>query len=114
MRLLLSGERGEAFAGEPKRRTRWPVIEAAICCDPVNGMLDIVSKGGRPLREEIAQSFAEHLLDSETALTPVSRRDFDLDRLKRPAAFPTDPVDGVKSVKVTLLACEILPAVSTG
>jgi hypothetical protein len=88
---------------EPKRRTRRPVIEAAICCDPVSGMLDIVSKGGRPLREEIAQSFAEHLLDSETALTPVSRRDFDLDRLKRPAAFPTDPVDGVKSVKVTLL-----------
>jgi len=88
---------------EPKRRTRRPVIEAAICCDPVSGMLDIVSKGGRPLREEIAQSFAEHLLDSETTLTPVSRRDFDLDRLKRLAAFPTDPVDGVKSVEVTLL-----------
>jgi hypothetical protein len=31
---------------EPKRRTRRPVIEAAICCDPVSGMLDIVSKGG--------------------------------------------------------------------
>ena len=42
-------------------------------------------------------------MDSETTLTPVSRRDFDLDRLKRPAAFPTDPVDGVKSVEVTLL-----------
>jgi hypothetical protein len=88
---------------EPKRGTRRPVIEAAICCDPISGMLDIVSKGGRPLREEIAKSFAEHLLDSETALTPVSRRDFDLDRLKRIAAFPTDPVDGVKSVEVTLL-----------
>jgi hypothetical protein len=88
---------------EPKRRTRRPVIEAAICCDPVTGTLDIVSKGGRPLREEIAQSFAEHLLDSETTLTPVSRRDFDLDHLKRPMPFPTDPVDGVKSVEVTLL-----------
>ena len=99
---------------EPKRRTRRPVIEAAICCDPVSGMLDIVSKGGRPLREEIAQSFAEHLLDSETALTPVSRRDFDLDRLKRPAAFPTDPVDGVKSVKVTLLRLRNTTAISTG
>lgn len=88
---------------EPKRRTRRPVIEAAICCDPVSGMLDIVSKGGRPMREEIAKSFAERLLDSETTLVPVSRRDFDLDRLKRPAAFPTDPVDGVKSVEVMLL-----------
>jgi hypothetical protein len=33
----------------------------------------------------------------------VSRRDFDLDRLKRPMPFPTDPSDGIKSVEVTLL-----------
>jgi hypothetical protein len=70
-----------------KRRTRRPVIEAAICCDPVSGTLDVVSKGGRPLREEIAKSFAERLLGPETTLTPLSRRDFDLSRLKRPAAF---------------------------
>ncbi|MGA7383478.1 MAG: hypothetical protein WBW81_01910 [Methylocella sp.] len=88
---------------EPKRRTRRPVIEAAICCDPVSGMLDIVSKGGRRLREEIAQSFTEHLLDSEHALTPIRPCDFDLDRLKRPMPFPTDPSDGIKSVEATLL-----------
>jgi hypothetical protein len=88
---------------EPKRRTRRPVIEAAICCDPVSGILDIVSKGGRPLREKIAQSFAARLLDSENALTPIRPRDFDLDRLKRPMPFPTDPSDGIKSVEVTLL-----------
>ncbi len=88
---------------EPRRRTRRPVIEAAICCDPGSGMLDIVSKGGRPLREDIAQLFAERLLDSEIALTPVARRDFDLDCLKRPMAFPTDPSDGIKGVEVTLL-----------
>jgi hypothetical protein len=88
---------------EPRRRTRRPVIEAAICCDPASGMLDIVSKGGRPLREDIAKSFTGRLLGSETALTPVARRDFDLDRLKMPAAFSTDPGDGVKSVEVTLL-----------
>jgi hypothetical protein len=91
------------FEREEKRRTRRPVIEAAICCDPVSGMLDIVSKGGRPLREEIAQSFAVHLLDSEHALTPLRPRDFDLDRLKRPMPFPTDPSDGITSVEVTLL-----------
>ena len=88
---------------EPKRRTRRPVIEAAICCDPVSGMLDIVSKGGRPLREEIAQTFAARLLDSENALSPARPRDFDLDRLKLPMPFPTDPSDGIKSVEVTLL-----------
>jgi hypothetical protein len=87
----------------PKRKTRRPVIEAAICCDPVAGVLDIVSKGGRALREDIAKSFAERLLGSGTTLTPVARRDFDLNRLKRPAAFSTDPADGIKSVEVTLL-----------
>lgn len=88
---------------EPKRRTRRPVIEATICCDPVSGMLDIVSKGGRTLREEIAQSFAGHLLGSENALIPVRPRGFDLNRLKRPIPFPSDPCDGIKGVEVTLL-----------
>jgi hypothetical protein len=79
------------------------VIEAALFCDPVSGTLDIVSKGGRSLREEIAQSFAARLLDSESALTPVRPRDFNLDRLKHPMVFPTDPSDGIKRVQVTLL-----------
>jgi hypothetical protein len=88
---------------EPKRRSSRPLIEAAICCDPVSGTLDIVSIGGRPLREEIAQSFAARRLGSQTALTPVRPIGFALDRLKRPMPFPTDPSDGIKSVKVTLL-----------
>jgi hypothetical protein len=88
---------------EPKRRTRRPVIEAAICCDPASGILEVVSKGGRPLRKEIAQSFAARLLNLESALTPVQQRDFDLDRFKRPMPFPSDPPDGIKSVEVTHL-----------
>jgi hypothetical protein len=88
---------------EPRRRTKRPVIEAVICCDPATGILEVVSKGGRTLRKEIAQSFSARLLDSESALTPVRSRDFDLDRLKRPMSFPTDPSDGIKSVEVTLL-----------
>jgi hypothetical protein len=88
---------------EPRRRTRRPVIEAAICCDPARGILEVVSKGGSPLRKEIAQSFAARLLNSETALTPMRPRGFDLDRLKRPMSFPTDPSDGIRSVEVTLL-----------
>jgi hypothetical protein len=88
---------------EPKRRTRRPVIEAAICCEPASGILEVVSKGGSPLRKEIAQSFAVRLLNSESALMPVRSRDFDLDRLKRPMPFPTDPSDGIRSVEVVLL-----------
>jgi hypothetical protein len=36
---------------EPKRRTRRPVIEAAICFEPETGILDIMSKGGKDTRE---------------------------------------------------------------
>ncbi len=88
---------------EPRRRTRRPVIEAAICCDPARGHLEVVSKGGSPLRKGIAQSFAARLLNSESALMPVRSIGFDLDRLKHPMPFLTDPSDGIKSVEVTLL-----------
>lgn len=88
---------------EPRRKTRRPVIEAAICCDPASGHLEVISKGGRPVRKEIAESFAARLLSSERALTPVQSLAFDLDRLKHPLPFPTDPSDGIKSVELTLL-----------
>jgi hypothetical protein len=88
---------------EPKRRTRRPVIEAAICFEPETGILDIMSKGGKDTREGIARSFAIRLMGSDQELQPVRRRDFELDRLKRAMPFPTDPADGIKSVTVTLL-----------
>jgi hypothetical protein len=88
---------------EPKRRTRRPVIEAAICFEPVSGILDVMSKGGGQMRAEIARSFAIRLLASEQQPRLVRRRNFDLDRLKRVTPFPTDPIDGIKSVAVTLL-----------
>jgi hypothetical protein len=88
---------------EPTRRTRRPVIEAAICCDPDKGHVDIVSKGGARMREEIARSFVRCLAGSEAELEPLRRRHFDLDRLKRPIAFPRDQADGINDVRVTLL-----------
>jgi hypothetical protein len=88
---------------EPKRRTRRPVIEAAICFEPETGILDIMSKGGKDTREGIARSFAIRLMGSDEELQPVRRRDFELDRLKKAMPFPTDPADGIKSVTVTLL-----------
>jgi hypothetical protein len=88
---------------EPKRGTRRPVIEAAICFEPVSCLLDVMSKGGGQMRAEIARSFAIRLLGSEQEPRLVRRRDFDLDRLRRETLFPTDPIDGIKSVAVTLL-----------
>jgi hypothetical protein len=99
-------ESGIEFEGdhdEPTRRTRRPVVEAAICYEPEGGQIDIVSKGGRPVREEIARSFAACVLCSTSALEPVSRRQFSLNRLKGRMPFPRDQHDGIKDVRVTLL-----------
>ncbi len=87
----------------PQRKTRRPVIEAVVCYDPAMGTLDIVAKGGKPTRKTIGEAFVAHLLSSETELLPVSPREFDLDRLRRPMVFATDPVDGIKQVSVTAL-----------
>jgi hypothetical protein len=88
---------------EPRRRTRRPVREGAISYDPERRVLDVIARGGRPVREKIAQSYGRHVLCLKDELSPILVRSFNLERLKRPIAFPTDPADGVKSVKVTLL-----------
>jgi hypothetical protein len=93
----------EFARGEPQRRTRRPAREAAIYYSPDHRVLEVVADGGRLIRMTIAQAYAHHLLGSGDKLTPIDVRSFALDRLKRPMEFPTDPADGVKSVRVTLL-----------
>ena len=92
------------FSGDvPQRTTRRPVVEAALSYDPSNGIIDIVAKGGKAVRDEIGEAFVHHLLGSETELLPVSARTFDLERLRRPLPFSTDPEDGIKDVSLTAL-----------
>jgi hypothetical protein len=98
-----SGIEFEAEHDEPTRRTRRPVVEAAIFYEPEGGQIDIVSKGGRPVREEIARSFTAHVLGPGVEFEGVSRRRFDLNRLKYRMPFPRDQADGIKDVRVTLL-----------
>ena len=87
----------------PARRTFRPAREAALCFDPGAGILDVLSGGGKGLREKIACAFARVVLGDEAGLQPVRRRDFYLDRLKRPIGFPTDAQDRIISVSVTQL-----------
>jgi hypothetical protein len=92
----------------PARRTSRPAREAALCLDRGAGMLDVLSDGGRDLREKIATVFAQVVLGDEAGLQPVRRRDFNLDRLKRPIGFPTDPRDRIINVAVTQLGLAAL------
>ncbi len=87
----------------PQPRSSRPAIEAAICYDAQKGMLDIVARGGREVREKIARGFARNLLGIEDGIEPVYRQRYDLDRLRKSASFPTETVDGIKEVHILLL-----------
>ena len=47
-------------------RARRPVFEAALCHDPAAGTIDVVCKGGRGVRLDIARAFMHRLLGSES------------------------------------------------
>jgi hypothetical protein len=97
----------------PQQTIRRPAIEAVVCYDLANSTLDIVAAGGKLVRQAIGEAFIEHFLSTEVELLPVSPRTFDLERFRRPMAFPTDPEDGVKDVSVTGLRLRDLTSASS-
>ena len=84
-------------------RARRPVFEAALCHDPATGTIDVVCKGGRGVRFDIARAFMHRLLGSESDPKAVRLRSVDLDGLKSRMPFASDPADGVRRVAVILL-----------
>jgi hypothetical protein len=84
-------------------RARRPVFEAALCHDPALGTIDVVCKGGRSVRFDIARAFMHRLLGSASDPKAVRLRSVNLDGLKSRMAFASDPGDGVRRVAVTLL-----------
>lgn len=88
---------------EPLREARRPAVEAALWCDPERGFVEVVAKGGRPLREKLVRAFAQHLAGSDAGLEELRPRRFDLDRLARPIGFPVDAADGIQDVRLASL-----------
>jgi hypothetical protein len=84
-------------------RTRRPVFEAALCHDAAAGTIDVVCKGGRSVRLEIARAFMQRLLGSQSDPTVVRLRYVNLDGLKFRMPFASDPGDGMRRVAVILL-----------
>jgi hypothetical protein len=84
-------------------RARRPVFEAALCHDPAVGTIDVVCKGGRGVRLEIARAFTHRVLGSESDPKTVRLRSVCLDGLKSRMPFASDLGDGLRRVAVTLL-----------
>jgi hypothetical protein len=87
--------------GELIRRPRRPVFEAALTYEPGPGVIEVVAKE-RERREDLVRILARDLLHAEFQQR-LPLRQYDLSVLLRPFAFPTDPADGIESVRVNQL-----------
>jgi hypothetical protein len=88
--------------GELVRHPRRPVFEASLTYEPAPGVIEVVSKD-REKREALVRMFARDLLATEFRQERIPLRRYDLSVLMRPFGFPTDPADGIESVRVNQL-----------
>jgi hypothetical protein len=92
----------EFVNGALDRRPRRPVFEAAVTYEPAAGVIEVVAND-RESREDLVRLFARDLLATEFRQERLPLRKFDLGILRQSFAFPTDPGDGIESVRVNHL-----------
>ena len=101
----------EFVNGTLDRRPRRPVFEASLTYEPATGAIEVVASD-RESREDLVRLFLRDLLATEFRQERLPLRKFDLRVLQRPHLFPTDPDDGIESVRVNLL--RLMPLDTSG
>ena len=96
------------------RRNVRPAVEVALVYAPDTGVIDVVARAGRQLREEVAKAFVEELFPLEAGIEPVRLRQVMLSSLARPHNFPVDPEDGIDSVRLMALRIRARTASTAG
>jgi hypothetical protein len=91
--------------GSLTRGHRRPVHEVAITYESATGVIEVVA-AGRESRDALARLFATVMLQQRTETGRLPLRRYDLSSLLGPRAFPTDPEDGIASVRLVLLRVE--------
>lgn len=80
-----------------------PAVEVALVYASNTGVIDVVARAGRQLREAVAKAFVEELFPTSGQLEPVRLRQVQLAALALPCSFPVDPEDGIAGVRLTSL-----------
>ena len=78
----------------------YPAVEAAVTYEPETGQLDVMSKGGAPARDRIADLFALHVFQCDEKPAKAQPRNYHLGRLKSRFEFVTDTEDMIENVWV--------------
>lgn len=97
--------------GDLVLRARRPVFEAALTYEPETGVIEVVAKD-RESRQDMVRFLARDLLGVDFQQERLPFRQYDLSGLLRPHGFPTDPADGIESVRVNQL--RLMPIDSVG
>lgn len=79
-----------------------PVVEMTLTYEPESGSIEVIAKG-KECREEIAKMLSETLLHTQIDGERIPLKQYDISHLLNPFKFPTDPEDGIESVKVQML-----------
>ncbi len=92
--------------GDLEHQPTHPVLEAVITYDSKSGVIEVVGLDAKS-RSPLVRLFAEVLLRQEILGIRLPMRQYDLSSLMQPRTFPTDPEDGIASVKVLRLEIQL-------
>ena len=100
---------GYSSDGRFERRAQKPAFEVVFIYDPVDGALDLYAQGGRAVNEDLQRIFVRTILHNDLPDDTGRGRVYDLNRLKhRRFAFPTDPADRIREVRIKELRFSLL------
>jgi len=90
--------------GELSRQPWNGAFEVAFAHDGSAGTVDLYAEGGKQVRDELSEIFAEVVLGQDKKPEPCRTQPYDLELFKNPGlAFPTDPMHRIITVSVTAL-----------
>jgi hypothetical protein len=95
--------------GRFQRRPLSPAFEVIYVYDPLEGALDLYARGKKGLKEDLQKIFSRSILHEDLPKEDKNAPPYELNRLKRRSfAFPTDPVDGVREVRIRELKFSVI------
>ena len=92
----------DPLAGQPSNGP----FEVAFAYDGTAGTVDLYAEGGKQVRDELSEIFAEVVLGQKKGRPPSRIQPYNLDLFKNPGlTFPTDPPE--KDISVSVRACRV-------
>lgn len=84
-----------------------PVRELVLSYEPQSGQIEIIADNSA-IRENVVKAFAETMLGIKIEGERVPLKQYELKKLLQEYDFPTDPDDGIQSVKITMMKLRCL------